>query len=283
MLIMQTRRRFLTTASMAGAAGLFHAPPSQAAEGALETTTVRIAKLEAICLAPQYASAELLRAEGFTEIHYVEVPPTAIPQATGRGEADFSTSLAVDLIQAIDAGAPIVGLDGVHVGCYELFAKPTVGRLTDLKGKRVAADDPTLFKLIAAQVGLDPAKTSIGSRAPTPRSTRSSCLRKGRSTPTSVFRRTRRNCAPGRSDSDRQHRDRPAVGAVFLLHADWQPRLCPQSPGGDQARDARDPEGCRSLCERARAHPAADRRWRLHRELRLCAADSEGPSVRQMA
>ena len=154
----QTRRRFLASLSMAGAAGLLRAPPSQAAARALETTTVRIGKLEAICLAPQYVAEELLRTEGFTEIHYVEVSPTAIPQAIGRGEVDFSTTLAVDLIQAIDAGAPIVGLAGVHVGCYELFAKPNIGRLSELKGKRVAADDPLLFKLIAAQVGLDPAK-----------------------------------------------------------------------------------------------------------------------------
>ena len=96
--LIQTRRRFLTGLSMAGAAGLFHTPPSQAAEGVLETTTVRIGKIESICLAPQYAGEELLRAEGFTEIHYVEVSPIDIPQAIGRGEADFSTTLAVDLI-----------------------------------------------------------------------------------------------------------------------------------------------------------------------------------------
>ncbi|HWX62851.1 twin-arginine translocation signal domain-containing protein, partial [Bradyrhizobium sp.] len=72
MAIAQTRRQFLTTLSLAGAAGLLHAPPSRAAEGALETTTVRIAKIGAICLAPQYVSEELLRAEGFTDIRYVE-------------------------------------------------------------------------------------------------------------------------------------------------------------------------------------------------------------------
>ena len=36
----QTRRRFLTTLSMAGAAGLVR--PAAAAEGPLETTTVRL-------------------------------------------------------------------------------------------------------------------------------------------------------------------------------------------------------------------------------------------------
>jgi len=199
---MQTRRRFLTTLSLAGAVGLLRAPPSQGAEGALETTTVRIGKIGAICLAPQYVAEELLRAEGFTEIQYVElVPPTEIPQAVGRGEADFSTNLAVDVIHAIDAGAPILGLAGVHVGCYELFAKPSIRRLTELKGKRAAADDPLLFKLTLPRSVSIRTKTSIGSRAPTPRSTRLSCLRKERSTRTSVFRRIPRNCAPGRSDT----------------------------------------------------------------------------------
>ncbi len=154
--VTQTRRRFLTTLSLAGAAGLLHAPPSRAAEGALETTTVRIAKIGAICLAPQYVSEELLRAEGFTDIRYVETG-NLIGPAIGRGEADFSTAFAIDPIQAIDAGAPIVVLAGVHVGCYELFAKPDIRRITELKGKSVAADSPLLLQLMAAQVGLDPA------------------------------------------------------------------------------------------------------------------------------
>jgi len=141
---------------LAGAAGLLHAPPSRAAEGALETTTVRIAKIGAICLAPQYVSEELLRAEGFTDIRYVETG-NLIGPAIGRGEADFSTAFAIDPIQAIDAGAPIVVLAGVHVGCYELFAKKDIHRITELRGKSVAADSPLLLQLMAAQVGLDPA------------------------------------------------------------------------------------------------------------------------------
>jgi NitT/TauT family transport system substrate-binding protein len=147
--MIQTRRRFLTNL---GTAGLLHA-----AEGRLETTSVRIAKIGAICLAPQYVSEELLRAEGFTDIRYVEVGNFAIGPAIGRGEADFSTAFAIDPIQAIDAGAPIVVLAGVHVGCYELVAKPEIRRITELKGKKVAADSPLLLTLMATQVGLDPA------------------------------------------------------------------------------------------------------------------------------
>jgi NitT/TauT family transport system substrate-binding protein len=154
----QTRRQFLTTLSAAGAAGLVRAPPSLAAEGALETTTVRIAKIGAICLAPQFASEELLRAEGFTDIRYVEVPGIGHAQAIGRGEADFTTTEATNLIQAIVGGVPGVVVGGVHVGCYELFAQQDISRVSELKGKRVAAGDgPVLFSLMAAQVGLDPA------------------------------------------------------------------------------------------------------------------------------
>ncbi len=155
---MQTRRRFLTTLSAAGAAGLVRAPPSSAAEGALETTTVRIAKIPAICLAPQYVGEELLRAEGFTDIRYVDYPVLDYLQAIGRGEADFSTTEINQLVAAIDAGVPLVTLAGVHVGCYELFAQKDIRHVGELKGKRVAVgDNPMLFSLIAAQLGLDPA------------------------------------------------------------------------------------------------------------------------------
>jgi len=157
MVNMNTRRRFLAGLSLAGAAGLVRAPPLLAADGAIETTTVRIGKIGAICLAPQYVSEEFLRAEGFTDIRYVELKdPAAIGQSIGRGEADFSTAFAVDPIQAIDAGAPIVVLAGVHVGCYELVARPGIRSITELKGKKVAADSPLLLTLMAAQVGLDP-------------------------------------------------------------------------------------------------------------------------------
>jgi NitT/TauT family transport system substrate-binding protein len=158
MMVMQTRRRFLSTMASAGAAGMLPFPQARAAEPPLETTNLRIAKIGAICLAPQYVSEELLRAEGFTDIRYVEVPAPHIGQAIGRGEADFSTAFAIDPIQAIDAGAPIVVLAGVHVGCYELFAKPDIRRITELKGKSVAADNPLLLTMMAAHVGLDTAK-----------------------------------------------------------------------------------------------------------------------------
>jgi NitT/TauT family transport system substrate-binding protein len=160
MTMIQTRRRFLTTLSLTGAAGFLRVPLVSAAEGPLETTSVRFVKNPAICVAPQFYS-QLLGAEGFTQIDYVDVRTAdAVPEALARNRADFTMAFAVNHIQAIEHGAPIVVLAGVHVGCYELFAREGIGSITELKGKSVGlrAASPALLSLMALQVGLDPAK-----------------------------------------------------------------------------------------------------------------------------
>ena len=88
MAITQTRRRFLATLSLAGAAGLMRLPPTLATEGPLETTTVRLVNDRSICIAPEYVAEELLRAEGFTDIRYVEAPGSQQTDAFLRGELE---------------------------------------------------------------------------------------------------------------------------------------------------------------------------------------------------
>ena len=63
-------------------------------------------------------------------------------------------------IQAIDAGAPIAILAGVHVGCYELLANEGTCSIVELKGESVGlkAASPALLTLMATHVGLDPPK-----------------------------------------------------------------------------------------------------------------------------
>jgi NitT/TauT family transport system substrate-binding protein len=156
----QTRRRFLTTLSLAATAGLIRTSPTLAAEGNLETTAIRITKSRICAAAEAVAAEELLRAEGFKEIAYIEVSKNEVPVAIANGKVDFSLSFAVNHIQAIDQGAPITILAGVHGGCYELFAREGLGSVTELKDKQVGlqAGSPSLLGLMAAQVGLDPAK-----------------------------------------------------------------------------------------------------------------------------
>jgi len=160
--IMQTRRQFLTTASLAGAAGMARVPSVRAKEGPLETTTVRILKTPGVCLAPQFVADQLLRAEGFSDVHYVDRGLSLdLSAKIGHGDADFTLDFAARAVQTIDSGSPIVVLAGVHVGCYELFAKPGIRKVSDLKGKTIGMEiggsNPQAFLIaMAAHVGLDP-------------------------------------------------------------------------------------------------------------------------------
>ena len=162
MSIMPTRRRFLTTLSLAGAAGLVHPPRGLAEEGALETTTVRLPKVSSICVAPQYVADELLRAEGFTDIRYVATGTNA-PEAIARGEIDFGSNFAPVLVTGLDRGFPITALGPEHVGCFEVFGKEGIQSILDLKGKSVGVEaigSPThlFLSVIAANIGIDPSK-----------------------------------------------------------------------------------------------------------------------------
>jgi len=90
MAIMQTRRCFLTTTALAGAAGILSPRLAVfAAEERLETTTVRLTKVTDMCMAPQFVMEDLLRAEGFTDIKYIEIPIPEISQTIGSGKADL--------------------------------------------------------------------------------------------------------------------------------------------------------------------------------------------------
>ncbi len=159
----QTRRRFLTTLSLAGAASLARAPRVLASEGRLETTSVRLIKTASICSAPQYVAEGLLRAEGFTDIRYVDTPSPEVPGAIARGKVDFGMHYASGLVRNIDAGEVVTVVGGVHVGCFEVFGSDAVRGIADLKGKSVgvpALGSPQhlFLAVIAAQVGVDPSK-----------------------------------------------------------------------------------------------------------------------------
>jgi NitT/TauT family transport system substrate-binding protein len=164
MAMIQTRRRFLTSVALAGAAGLARVPTLAAAEAPPETTTVRLANIGGICLAPQYAAEELLRAEGFKEISFVETV-SGVPNAKkmGRGEIDFSMNFAAPLLISIDEGESITLIGGVHPGCFELFATQGIRSITDLKGRSVGvqalgSSQHVFLASIATYVGLDPLK-----------------------------------------------------------------------------------------------------------------------------
>jgi NitT/TauT family transport system substrate-binding protein len=153
--IVQSRRHFLASASLAAAAGLLGARGSLADERPPETTTLRLQRGFTICLAPGQIAEELLRAEGFTDISYVDAETVA------RGEADFAFQTAAWVVSRLDTGEPLTALAGVHSGCYELFAHEPIRAISDLKGRRVGipqelgSSGHLLLASIASYVGLD--------------------------------------------------------------------------------------------------------------------------------
>jgi NitT/TauT family transport system substrate-binding protein len=162
MTMLQTRRRFLATLSLAGAAGLTH-PSLAVAEEPLETTSVRFMRTPSICHAPQFVIEELLRAEGFTDIRYLQGKSNAeINDAVASGKVDFNIHFAPQWVSVIDGGGPVTVLGGVHVGCFELFGNASIRSIADLKGKTVGvaalgSSDHLFVSVMAAHIGLDPA------------------------------------------------------------------------------------------------------------------------------
>jgi NitT/TauT family transport system substrate-binding protein len=163
-----SRREILGRLTLAGTAGLLGLCPKPiTADPPLEATRVRLHKMAGICIAPQYVAEELLYLEGFTEVQYVEIELTELTREIYRhlasGAVDIGMAFAPPFIIQVDAGAPIVILGGVHVGCFELFGTEQVRAIRDLKGRIVAVPEHRgvhhLFVASMAQyVGLDPHK-----------------------------------------------------------------------------------------------------------------------------
>ena len=158
---MIARRRFISGLAAAGAAGLLRAKRAEAVDGPLETTTVRLQK-PGLCVSSLYVAEEMLRAEGFTDIRYVDAPlDTTLGPVHGR--VDFAPPYANRCVRAIDAGEPLMVLAGLMVGCYELFAREGIDSVADLKGKSIGVGTVSslsqqLLTLMAAEIGLDPVK-----------------------------------------------------------------------------------------------------------------------------
>jgi NitT/TauT family transport system substrate-binding protein len=147
--------------SVAGAAA-FLRTPSLAAERPPETTSVRLASHESICVAPENIADELLRAEGFTEIRHVPLPAgTNTPDGIAQGALDFGLNFASTQVAGIERGIAMKVLAGVHVGCFELFVHEGIRGAADLVGRKVGiaavgTPEHLFVSLIVASVGIDP-------------------------------------------------------------------------------------------------------------------------------
>ena len=163
-----SRREFLGGLALAGTAGLIGlTPEAAAADPPPETKTIRLLQLPellVICYAPMLVAEELLRGEGFSDVRYVKRMPADDGigiKTMVAGQADMQSIFAPDLITALDGGAPVVGLMGLHGGCLELVGSERVRTIRDLKGKRIAVVtmggvDHVFLSTMLAYIGLNP-------------------------------------------------------------------------------------------------------------------------------
>jgi len=155
------RRTFLRGIAATAATTTLGRPRPADAQPPPETTTLRLAQISGICVAPQYVASELLRLEGFKDVQYVTISDTNTYSSFASGDVDLSMAFVAPFLLQVDAGVPVVLLAGVHVGCFEVFGNPGIRAIRDLKGKRVGI--PALetahhlfLSSMAAYVGLDP-------------------------------------------------------------------------------------------------------------------------------
>jgi NitT/TauT family transport system substrate-binding protein len=155
-------RRTILRALAAGVVGsAIGARPGFAAEPPPETTRIRLNRypFDVACVAPTWVAEELLRAEGFKTVEYPSI--TGDADLLVAGQIDVMFLDAPGLILAVDEGQALVGLGGMHGGCYELFGSPQVRSVLELRGRTVAASTRGRHAFVAAMasyVGLDPRK-----------------------------------------------------------------------------------------------------------------------------
>jgi NitT/TauT family transport system substrate-binding protein len=156
------RRAFIKkTLAAAGAGLLGHARTGFAAEPPPETTRIRLSRypFDVACVAPAWVAEELLRAEGFETVEYVSIKGDS--ELLAKGTIDVMFYDAPGLILAVAEGQPLVGLGGMHGGCYELFGSTGVRSVAELRGRTVTVATPGRHAFVAAMasyVGLDPRK-----------------------------------------------------------------------------------------------------------------------------
>jgi NitT/TauT family transport system substrate-binding protein len=100
--------------------------------GAPETTTVRIVPVP--CDPALWSAGDYLKEEGFTDVRLLPFSVAAV----ARGEGDIGVGYSQWVVTNVDAGKPVVALAGLHTGCAEVWTRPGIASIRDLRGKTIA-------------------------------------------------------------------------------------------------------------------------------------------------
>ena len=133
---------------------------SNVALGPPESTTVRIVSVA--CDPALWSADDYLKEEGFSD---ARILPLAVG-AVARGEGDIGVGYTQWIVTNVDAGKPVVALAGLHTGCGEVWTRPGISSISDLKGKSidVLSTDAVIdawygvWAALLGHVGIDPRK-----------------------------------------------------------------------------------------------------------------------------
>jgi NitT/TauT family transport system substrate-binding protein len=136
--------------------------PSPTPLASPETTSLRLACVA--CDAPIMAAERYLRDEGFTDVQILGMPNgRASVDAVLGGKADLGPAFAFEFAGAVQGRQPLIGLAGIHPGCIELWAIPSISSIKDLRGRTMVVRSKTgsdvgyLLAVMAVEnAGIDP-------------------------------------------------------------------------------------------------------------------------------
>ena len=127
----------------------------------LETTSIRLHSVPPVtCIAAEFMAEKFMREAGFTDIQYPSFPAATVVDDFANGEIDLGLAYAASIMPLIEAGAPLVMIGGVHVGCWQVVATGDIKSMSDFSGKTVAissltSTDGIFMAMNLANVGLD--------------------------------------------------------------------------------------------------------------------------------
>ena len=200
MQIVQSRRHFLASMSVAGGRGRPWHPGIARRRGPAGDHHDPAGRSPGICVAPGYIAEDLLRAEGFTEIRYI---PDYAVDAVARGEIDFDIETAAWVVSQRGCRRADHGVGGRACRLLRAVRARADPDHQRPQGKRVGIAVARLERASAphGHGGAGRARSEDGhqvDRQPRPQASWS-CSPKARSMHFSRSRPSRRSCAPARS------------------------------------------------------------------------------------
>jgi len=140
---MQTNRRDLLLAGCCAASTALSLERFQSAQGrrpqsAARTTTIASRRIRPSA-SPAVRGQRLAECRGIHNVVYVQSDAGVEQAKASRWRSRLHLHFSGPFLLQVDRGLRVTLLAGIHVGCFELFAKEGIRSVADLKGPELSA------------------------------------------------------------------------------------------------------------------------------------------------